>query len=113
MQTLAWAHLDTVCFSQLVRIGPSSTIWAAARECHMCQELTTLWVARLNDSAELKVTDPKEQQGDVKEEETKGECYDPEPSPQFSIIFHHLFHALGHSSLTRSFTRRSDRHQIT
>jgi len=30
-------------------------------------------VARLNDSAELKVTDPKEQQRDVEEEETKGE----------------------------------------
>ena len=34
----------------------------------LCQELTTLWVARLDDSAELKVTDPKEQQGDVEEE---------------------------------------------
>jgi len=42
-----------------------------------------------------------------------GMCYDPEPSPQFSIIFYHLFHALSHSSLTRSLTRRSDRHQIT
>jgi len=37
-----------------------------------CQELTTLWVARLDDGAELKVTDPKEQQGDVEEEEAKG-----------------------------------------
>jgi len=37
-----------------------------------CRELTTLWVARLDDGAELKVTDPKEQQGDVEEEETKG-----------------------------------------
>jgi len=37
-----------------------------------CQELTTLWVARLDDSAKLKVTDPKEQQGDVEEEEAKG-----------------------------------------
>jgi len=37
-----------------------------------CQELTTLWVARLDDGAELKVTDPKEQQGDVEEEETEG-----------------------------------------
>jgi len=37
-----------------------------------CRELTTLWVARLDDSAELKVTDPKEQQGDVEEEEAKG-----------------------------------------
>jgi len=31
-----------------------------------------LWVARLNDGTELKVTDPKEQQGDVEEEEAKG-----------------------------------------
>jgi len=37
-----------------------------------CQELTTLWVARLDNGAELKVTDPKEQQGDVEKEETKG-----------------------------------------
>jgi len=37
-----------------------------------CRELTTLWVARLDDSAELKVTDPKEQQGDVEEKETEG-----------------------------------------
>jgi len=28
---------------------------------------------RLDDGAELKVTDPKEQQGDVEEKETKGE----------------------------------------
>ena len=37
-----------------------------------CQELTTLWVARLDDGAELKVTDPEEQHGDVEEEETEG-----------------------------------------
>jgi len=36
-----------------------------------CRELTTLWVARLHNSTELKVTDPKEQQRDVEEEETK------------------------------------------
>jgi len=36
-----------------------------------CRELTTLWVARLDDGVELKVTDPKEQQGDVDEEETE------------------------------------------
>ena len=36
-----------------------------------CWELTTLWVARLDDGTELKVTDPKEQQGDVEEEETE------------------------------------------
>ena len=38
----------------------------------ICRELTTLWVARLDDGAELKVTDPKEQQGDVEEEEAEG-----------------------------------------
>ena len=38
----------------------------------MCRELTTLWVARLNDGAELKVTDPEEQQRDVEEEEAEG-----------------------------------------
>jgi len=38
----------------------------------LCRELTTLWVARLDDGAELKVTDPKEQQRDVEEEEAKG-----------------------------------------
>jgi len=37
-----------------------------------CRELTTLWVARLDYSAELKVTDPKEQQGDVEKEKAKG-----------------------------------------
>jgi len=37
-----------------------------------CQELTTLWVARLDYSAELKVADPKEQQRDIEEEETEG-----------------------------------------
>jgi len=31
-----------------------------------------LWVARLDDSTKLKVTDPKEQQGDVEEEEAEG-----------------------------------------
>ena len=34
----------------------------------ICRELTTLWVARLDEGTELKVTDPKEQQGDVEEE---------------------------------------------
>ena len=38
-----------------------------------CRELTTLWVARLDDGAELKVTDPKEQQGDIEEEEAEDE----------------------------------------
>jgi len=38
-----------------------------------CQELTTLWAARLDDGAELKMTDPKEQQRDVEEEETESE----------------------------------------
>ena len=31
-----------------------------------------LWVARLDNGMKLKVTDPKEQQGDVEEEEAKG-----------------------------------------
>jgi len=31
-----------------------------------------LWVARLNDGVELKVTDPEEQQRDIEEEEAKG-----------------------------------------
>ena len=38
-----------------------------------CCELTTLWVARLDDGMELKVTDPEEQQGDVEEEEAEDE----------------------------------------
>jgi len=38
-----------------------------------CRELTTLWVARLDDGTELKVTDPKEQQGDVEEKEAEDE----------------------------------------
>jgi len=38
-----------------------------------CRELTTLWVARLNEGTELKVTDPKEQHRDVDEEEAKDE----------------------------------------
>jgi len=36
-----------------------------------CRELTTLWVARLNEGTELKMTDPKEQQGDVEEEKAE------------------------------------------
>jgi len=38
-----------------------------------CWELTTLWVVRLDNDVELKVTDPKEQQQDVEEEETEDE----------------------------------------
>jgi len=38
----------------------------------VCWELTTLWVARLDNGVELKVTDPKEQQGDVEKEEAEG-----------------------------------------
>ena len=38
-----------------------------------CRELTTLWVARLDDGTELKVTDPEEQQRDVEEEEAEDE----------------------------------------
>ena len=39
----------------------------------MCRELTTLWVARLDEGTELKVTDPKEQHRDVDEEEAEDE----------------------------------------
>jgi len=39
----------------------------------LCRELTTLWVARLDDGTELKVADPKEQQGDVEEKEAEDE----------------------------------------
>jgi len=42
-------------------------------ECTDCRELTTLWVARLDEGTELKVTDPKEQHRDVDEEEAEGE----------------------------------------
>ena len=38
-----------------------------------CRELTTLWVARLDEGTELKVTNPKEQHRDVDEEEAEGE----------------------------------------
>jgi len=41
--------------------------------CKGCWELTTLRVVRLDDGAELKVTDPKEQQRDVEEEEAEDE----------------------------------------
>jgi len=37
----------------------------------LCWELTTLWVVRLDYGAELKVTDPKEQQRDIEEEEAE------------------------------------------
>ena len=46
---------------------------AAGVEDIECRELTTLWVARLDEGTELKVTDPKEQQGDVEEEEAEDE----------------------------------------
>jgi len=49
------------------------TVHLANKEPPLCWELTTLWVVRLDDGAELKVTDPKEQQGDVEEEEAEGE----------------------------------------
>ena len=44
----------------------------AKQEKDYCRELTTLWVVRLDDGAELKVTDPEEQQRDVEEEEAEG-----------------------------------------
>jgi len=48
-----------------------SSVWERQTVDFVCQELTTLWVARLDDSTELKVTDPKEQQGDVEEKEAE------------------------------------------
>ena len=69
-------YLDT--YSPVAKLMSFWTILVlAARfdwevKCFDCWELTTLWVARLDDSAELKVTDPKEQQGDVEEEEAEG-----------------------------------------
>jgi len=41
---------------------------ATSEQRHDCRELTTLRVARLDEGTELKVADPKEQQGDVEEE---------------------------------------------
>jgi len=41
------------------------------RDCSNVRNSLLLWVARLDDGTELKVTDPKEQQGDVEEEETE------------------------------------------
>jgi len=52
---------------------PTSDVLYFFDKSAVCWELTTLWVARLNDGAELKVTDPEEQQGDVEEEEAEGE----------------------------------------
>ena len=43
------------------------------RDCSNVVNSLLLWVARLDDGAELKVTDPKEQQGDVEDEETEDE----------------------------------------
>ena len=40
---------------------------------HMCWGLTTLLVARLDEGTELKVADPKEQQGDVEKKEAEDE----------------------------------------
>jgi len=41
------------------------------RDCSNVGNSLLLWVARLDEGAELKVTDPKEQQGDVDEEEAE------------------------------------------
>ena len=51
----------------------TSRLPLASRISGNCQELTTLWVVRLDDGTKLKVTDPEEQQRDVEEEEAKGE----------------------------------------
>jgi len=40
---------------------------------HSVRNSLLLWVARLDDGAELKMTDPKEQQRDIEEKEAKGE----------------------------------------
>jgi len=56
----------------LTYIPPTMSGQAGGSGQGTCWELTTLLVARLNKGTELKVTDPKEQQRDVEEEETKG-----------------------------------------
>jgi len=69
---------DACCLSRFDERGPEAGSglevntkgWRMIRR---CRELTTLWVARLDEGTELKVTDPKEQQRDVEEEEAKGE----------------------------------------
>jgi len=56
-------------------LGPSqveSYLYTCAHPYWFCWELTTLWAVRLNYGAELKVTDPKEQQRDVEEKEAEG-----------------------------------------
>jgi len=66
-------HMD---LHQFLLVGwlPSKTLALAhdVISCPCC-ELTTLWVVRLNNDAELKVTDPKEQHRDIDEEETEDE----------------------------------------
>ena len=60
LQVISTLTILTSISSRMLRYRPN------------CQELTTLWVARLDDSAELKVTDPEEQHRDVEEEEAEG-----------------------------------------
>jgi len=52
--------------------SPTSMVYTIQNS-YNCRELTTLWVARLDDGTELKVTDPKKQQRDVEEEEAEDE----------------------------------------
>jgi len=50
----------------------SKQLASTLRDCSNVGNSLLLWVARLNDGTELKVTDPKEQQRDVEEEEAEG-----------------------------------------
>jgi len=62
------SFLQSSCVTWAANCGPQSKIMALGTP---CRELTTLWVARLNNGAELKVTDPEEQQGDVEDKEAE------------------------------------------
>jgi len=46
VQAIAWAYSDTICFSQLACVGPSSMIWTAAQECHMGPYTLFRWLPR-------------------------------------------------------------------
>ena len=70
---IPWVKVMVCCsVAELDTITVTVTIVTKIPWCYLCRELTTLWVVRLDDGAELKVTDPKEQQRDVKEEEAEG-----------------------------------------
>jgi len=67
MDSMTWSGMGGTPELRMVTALRGWRLWTMC-----CQELTTLWVARLDDGAELKVTDPEEQQGDVEEEEAEG-----------------------------------------